>query len=249
MISRYFVCAMCLSFLGFLSLTRVRAGVSADEEGSCTAGGPISTTVMVNAASHDSLRIRDSFGSPGPTRCTADTILRLTNEPEGRAIGDTLDASRLTDRELSEWVGQFGKLWDSGVDVWHSPTVHIGRCEAEGCAAAGPFRGTVVLVLAEGSPAPATVVETAAPVSTAANLGIPFVIAQAGDDDWLEMSNRGRIFWKTPLKDLRPGELYFAVVPPEVMDSRPAVWTIYLNSYGARDSTVYVALPTAHQKF
>jgi hypothetical protein len=200
---------------------------------------------MVNAASHDSLRIRDSIGSPGLTRCTADTIVRLSNEPEGSAIGDTLDASTLTDHELSEWVGQFGKLWDSSVDVWHSPTVHIGLCEAEGCAA-GPFRGTVVLVLTEGSPAPAAVVETAAPVSTASNLGIPFVIAQVGDDDWLEMSNRGRIFWKMPLKDLRAGELYFAVVPREVGGSRPAVWTIYLNSYGARDSTVYVALPTTH---
>ena len=77
----------------------------------------------------------------------------------------------------------------------------------------------------------------------------PVRCIQSEAGDWLEISNRGKIFWKAPMKELTPGGYYFAVVPDEFLTAESAVWAFYLNRGVSTESAVYIPLSLYHPKY
>lgn len=62
----------------------------------------------------------------------------------------------------------------------------------------------------------------------------------AGDNDWLEFSNWGVVFWKARVADFVVNQLYFAVIPDSALRSGPNFWGFYLNTSAPADSQLYV---------
>jgi hypothetical protein len=222
------------------------AGVSTKDGPGCArsgAAGPLDvmTYAQPSAITRDSLLIRDAYASGGVTVCSTDTALTFKNDPEGPSQGSTVDPGTLGAFESDGLVARFLDLWNASFEVFHSSTVVAGRCTP--CAGAKQFGGAQVIELIEGSPAMTVIVSSPLKSRHDNGLVLPFYVLSAGDGDWFEISNRGRVFWKMPMKDLVPGHFYFAVVPDESLTDGSAVWTFYLNSALGRDSTVYIPWP------
>ena len=228
-----------------ISPTLSAAGVRAESIHECAPAQFVRTGVNQNVAAPNSLLIHDDYVTNGLTVCAAATAVYLKNEADGPALGTTIRASSLPAAEVEALLRAFTKIWGTGLVVWHSPLVTAGQCD--GCEQSPQLIGNEIFRLPEGSPSPQVTIKTQAIAEAPERLVIPFVVARAGDDDWLEMSNRGRVFWRMPVAQFEAEKLYFAEVPREFIDARPAVWIIYLNGDGATDSVVYAPYPSAYR--
>jgi len=183
--------------------------------------------------------------------CSANATIRLRNEPEGPIEGTTLDASALSRSEVQQLFLDFGKLWRGGVEVWRTGAITREVCRVAQCEAAASPNGTAVMVLKEETvaPGPGIMIQALGDATPAGRVAIPFWVIASGDDDWLEMSNRGQVFWKMPTSGLTLGRLYFAMIPRQFLTPGSGVWAVYLNSAGIGDSTVYVPLPSDQYRY
>lgn len=252
MLRRRLVLYSCMSIAAF-GVDDCAAGVDVSVLSSCEqtmAGRPgvrVETSVFVNQAAFlvQSFIVRDRYRS-GPTDdCVAETRLDFVNEPAGPERGTTLNAAQLPAPDVRKLLSDFGEFWNGGADVWQAANRLI-QCPPAQCGAIDPALGTTVISLVEGPVPPFIVIQTDVDAAkrVSGRIAIPFLVAEVGQDDWLEISNRGRVFWKWPLKDLTAGQLYFAMVPDDALTPLAGVWGVYVNSDGARDSTVYMPVLT-----
>ena len=258
-----------LAAIGLLSLALscpepATAGASAmplattcEEASGVPPTGEIDTSVHPFATVNgtDSIRtstflVRDSYQSGGIVRCYTDTKVELRNDPDGARVGITLEADSLSEADTRRLFADFRGLWRGAVEVWEARSVQRGLCRAGECGGIAALDLMPMLELGEDVlgadlKVSAIVIRTLRGASDpAAHLTIPFFVKAVGDDDWLEMSNRGRVFWRMPTRELTPGHLYFAVIPLEFLTPGSGVWTVFLDSKGIGDSIVYVPIPS-----
>jgi hypothetical protein len=66
------------------------------------------------------------------------------------------------------------------------------------------------------------------------------VVLKPGGADWFEVSQRGVVFAKVSLDELKPNELYFVDVPEAVLTEQFSVLGLYLNTAPGSDSVLYI---------
>ena len=89
------------------------------------------------------------------------------------------------------------------------------------------------------------VAKTEIDFSDAESVVIPFLIESKGDEDWLEFAVNGTVFFKGSLANFEVGEWYEADVPLELLTQTDNVWSYYLDSAGAANTSVFLPISEA----
>jgi hypothetical protein len=183
-----------------------------------------------------------SLGRP----CKLETVIHPRNDAAGPSVGTTESTDNLSPAETVARLNSFYQWFINTSVVGQAGAFPALQCSPGLCQLPATLRGGSGFLIAEGrsgssdSSGTYELLETSTPAPDAANLSIPFVVMSAGDDDWLEFSNWGAVFWKAPVTDFVPNQLYFAVVPSSAIRPAVNVWGFFLNTTAPANTGIYI---------
>ena len=247
---------LVLLVLSIVALDKAaQAGMTVTVSDTCTAAeraaekpGPFDGNMVIpgRAFAPQDLTIHE----PGPQTlrhpCAMDTVIHPVNAPSGPAIGTTEMVGDLNEAQISDRLNAFYGVFQSSLEIGQAGASPFFRCAIPTCPLPDILAPTSGILMRTGA--------SGGDESLGAYLfingrrhahdpllrAIPFVVLAAHEDDWLEFSNRGTIFWKAPVTDFKLNQLYFAVVPESAQENAFGLWGYYLNDTLASASVVYV---------
>lgn len=241
--------------LAMLALSHLAlAGTAVTVEDTCTpedrvTSNPVKPDVFV---SHDKayaprdIVIKVLGGSALGRPCAETTTIHPQNDPTGPTVGTSESAADLSDEDIRQRLDSFMRMHATTTGVGQGGAFPSFTCAQGTCTLPTPLQRSAGFLMGghrAGSYDPLgtfAFLQTPPSTDNTRIRAIPFLVMTAGDNDWLEFSNWGVVFWKARVADFVVNQLYFAVVPDSALRSGPNFWGFYLNTSAPADSQLYV---------